>query len=82
MKKLLLSFLLLTSLTSCEKYELEDFEKETPTTQINPPTNSALQPGDDGWVNPPTFGNGGGNNGGGTTYCPSGMWDIYGNCLP
>lgn len=77
MKKLLLSLVLLGSLTSCEKYELEDFEKEKPTpTQINPPTNS----GDDGWVNPPVFGNGNGTSGG--TYCPSGMWDFNGNCLP
>ena len=56
MKKLLLGIILLTTFSSCEKYELEDFEKEKPTpTQINPPTNSALQPGDDGWVNPPVF---------------------------
>lgn len=81
MKKLLLSLVLLGSLTSCEKYELEDFEKEKPTpTQINTPIHTALQPGDDGWVNPPVFGNGNGTGGG--SYCPSGMWDLNGNCLP
>lgn len=57
MKKLLLSLVLLGSLTSCEKYELEDFEKKpTPAPIQQSPSNpNVFGPGDDGWVNPPVF---------------------------
>ena len=64
MKKLLLSITVIMALSSCQKYELEDFEKEKPKqTQpiITPPT--PIQPLPPNW-------------------CPSGTWDIYGNCLP
>ena len=55
MKKLLLSIAIIMALTSCEKYELEDFENEkSKPTQINQPS-QPIGPGDDGWVNPPVF---------------------------
>jgi hypothetical protein len=63
MKKLLLSLIVLGTLTSCEKYELEDFEKKptpTPVQQPNPNPNP-----NNGWVNPPIFDLGGNPIGGG-----------------